>query len=128
MTSAPTAPPSHELLIEGKLIPCAIDDDGKPWWSLSELVGAICASDINKTKAMGRVYAQRFKTNLRTCDTMEKYCSVMRMPGSRGLMSPAMNAEGLLELIAVMPVKRSNVIAAKRAKEAHDQLQAIVGE
>jgi hypothetical protein len=42
-------------------------------------------------------------------------------------MTPAMDAEGLMELITMLPRKCYNVTKAKRAKEAHDQLREFMG-
>jgi hypothetical protein len=76
--------------------------------------------------AYGRAMVHRFlKERSKQRDAMVTHCRDMRRAHSRGPLTPAMRAYGLLRLMRSMRFRRGDAAVAGRVREAQERLMAL---
>ena len=120
-----------ELVVNGCRVRGAVGEDGRAMWSVADFMGALYSREGSNgcISKVGSVYLQRFRgTEGARSNVMREHSVMLRIPGSRGALSAAMDAAGLVALMGVMRFrskKGEQGTILRRAHAAYTQLMSL---
>jgi len=114
------------LDIDGLRVVSMVDESGRTWWGVADFLGALLAKGGRRT-SRGVVELHRYmkREGSEQRSVLIRHSEPRRMPGTRGPLTPAMRAYGLLRLMRSMRFRRGDAGVAGRVREAQERLMAL---